>query len=220
MGRRNAEQNRGTRNPSLVFSNRDRLGPYRRFLPYALIGAVVLLAAGIWLGTQLAAPKPAATPTKELPTIRPSGISCAPDRVRPDVEKVDALMVEFYDASAIASQTPADKLPDYIPGLQEIRRRALALKVSACLKALQSYQISHMNMVINTLMAFMAKSDQSVLTEGVIQARLLNEEYKKEKARLLGETYVPPATRAPSATAAAGTPGTPGTPPDTPTATP
>jgi hypothetical protein len=197
MGRRNAEPNRGTRNPSLVFSDRGRFGPYRRLIPYAAIGAIVLLAAGIGLGTLIAGPRPAAapTPTKELPTIRPSQDSCAPDRVRPDVEKVDALMIEFYDASAIASQTPIDELPDRIPGLQEIRRRALALKVSACLKNLQSYQISHMNMVINTLMAFMAKSDESVLAEGIIQARLLNEEYKKEKARLLGETYVPPATR-------------------------
>jgi len=55
-----------------------------------------------------------------------------------------------------------------------------------------------MNMVINTLLAFMSKSDQSVLMEGIVQSRLLNEAYKKEKARLLGVPYVPPATATPS----------------------
>jgi hypothetical protein len=219
MAKKNAEQNRGTRNPSLVFSNRSRSFTLRQLVPIAVIAGIGILAAGIGLGT-LVTPK-AATPAKELPTIRPTAEPtgtedvCTPDRVRPDVEKVDALMAEFYDASALASQTPADKLMQLIPDLQEIRRRAQALKVSSCLHDLQSFQISHMNMVINTLLAFMAKSDQAVLVEGIVQARLLNEEYKKEKARLLGETYVPPATRA--LTPTVGTPtlvtGTPsGTP--------
>ncbi|MBN2084547.1 MAG: hypothetical protein JW748_04930 [Anaerolineales bacterium] len=173
---------------------------YRSLLPVLAFVAIVVLviglgSAGRWPSGLSA---PAATPTRTRTAPPTASLdACSPDRVRADVEKVHAIMLEFYDASALASQTPADQLLDIIPDLQEIRRRADALKVSGCLDLLRSYQVSHMNMVINTLMAFMSKSDQSILVEGIVQARLLNEEYKKEKARLLGETYVPPPTPTP-----------------------
>jgi hypothetical protein len=175
-----------------------RIGGGRTLAPYLAVTALAVIL--VWLGATgrlpFAGAKAQAGPTRTV--TRPPVVtsdSCLTAMIRGDVEKVHAIMLEFYDASALASQTPADQLLQIIPNLQEIRRRAEALKVSPCLNTLRSFQISHMNIVINTLLSFMSKSDQSVLFEGIVQARLLNEEYKKEKARLLGETYVPPATR-------------------------
>ncbi len=186
-----------------------RIGGWRTVAPYAAVAAIAVIL--IFLGATGRLPF-AGAPAQAGPThtiTKPPVVTsnaCLTSIIRPDVEKVDAIMLEFYDASALASQTPADQLLQVIPGLQEIRRRAQALKVSGCLDKLRSFQVSHMNMVINTLMAFMSKSDQSILVEGIVQARLLNEEYKKEKARLLGETYVPPATRTFTPTAGTTTP--------------
>jgi hypothetical protein len=217
MAKKKENKNRGTRKSSLDSYLPGLNVSYRRLIPaLVIVAAVLLIVAG--LGSAANKP-PALTPTKPpRPTVTvtaPPTASldpCAPEVIRPDVEKVDAVMQEFYDASALASQTPADKLLEVIPTLQEIRRRAEALKVSSCLDKLRSFQISHMNMVINTMLAFMGNADQGTLVEGVVQARLLNEEYKKERARLLGETYVPPVTVTPQPT-----PGT-GTPQVTPTA--
>ena len=94
------------------------------------------------------------------------------------------------------------------------RRRTDAVKVSECLATLKELEVAHMNTVINTMLAFMSNADAEVLVEGVIQARLLNEEYRKEKARLLGEEYVPPPTQE------AGTPTASGTETVLPSATP
>jgi len=137
------------------------------------------------------------------PTLQKQSLStsdpCASAVVAPDVEKMHTIMLEFYDASALASQTPSEKLLQIIPSLQEIRRRADSLKVSACLSKLKSYQLAHMNTVINTMMAFMGKADSAILIQGIAQSRLINEEYKREKARVLGEIYIPPATAQPTA---------------------
>lgn len=123
---------------------------------------------------------------------------CAPANIDASVEQVHDLMREFYDASALASQAPASELPQIIPSLQSIRRRAEDQTVPACLAKLKGLQLSHMNTVINTMMAFMAQADPNVLVQGIAQARTLNEQYKQEMARLTGTTYVPP----PAATAA------------------
>jgi len=212
------KKNRGTRNSFLdslssffsrVRGTFSRIGGWRTLAPYLAVTALAVIFIGLGATGRLPfAGAPAkATPTSTLtkPPVVTSD-ACLTEMIRGDVEKVDALMLEFYDASALASQTPADQLVEVIPGLQEIRRRADALKVSGCLDTLRSFQVSHMNIVINTLLAYMAKSDPSILVEGIIQARLLNEEYKKEKARLLGETYVPPATRTFTPTAGTTTP--------------
>jgi hypothetical protein len=201
MAKKNDIQQRGTDPSSRAV--------YRRILPVAAAVAVVLILIGIGSSVNRpTSPSPTGAPPTAARTAAPTATvdPCATELIRPDVEKVDALMQEFYDASALASQTPANRLLEVIPSLQEIRRRAQALKVSHCLVTLQSYQISHMNMVINTMLSFMGNADQSVLMEGVVQARLLNEAYKKEKARLLGEPYVPPATATPAPTKGTTTP--------------
>jgi hypothetical protein len=230
MPKPKAEKNRGTSASSLDSSPRffsriggrlapvkkslldaySRIGGWRTLAPYAAVAAAAVIL--IWLGASGRLPF-GLSPARAEPTLtltKPPVVTsnaCLTAMIRGDVEKVHAIMLEFYDASALAAQTPADQMLQVIPGLQEIRRRAEALKVSGCLDKLRSYQVSHMNIVINTLMAFMSKSDQSILVEGIVQARLLNEEYKKEKARLLGEPYLPPATRTLTPAAGTVTPG-------------
>ncbi len=213
MAKKKEMLQRGTDKPSRDFSPADGHSRYRRFAPLLGFCAIILIAAVAGLAAfkpSIFSPgKPLPTATIAPPTATPD--PCDTDTIRPDVEAADAIMSEFYDASALASQTPANRLLEVIPSLQEIRRRAQALKVSPCLATLQSYQISHMNMVINTMLSFMGNADQSVLMEGIVQARLLNEAYKKEKARLLGVPYVPPSTATPAQT--------PGTVTITPSAT-
>jgi hypothetical protein len=207
MAKKKERKNRGTRMSSLDSCPPGLSLTYRQLIPVlVIVAAVLLIAVGIGsLVIAPPAPSPIPTPTLTVPA-SPTLQACAPELIRPDVEKVDAIMQEFYDASALASQTPADRLLEVIPTLQEIRRRAEALKLSGCLDKLRSFQLSHMNMVINTMLAFMGNADQGTLVEGVVQARLLNEDYKKERARLLGETYIPPATATPRPTPTTGTP--------------
>lgn len=209
MEKNTVQGSRGTGKPSLGFSGPGKGFPYRWLIPILVIAVPVLIVLFV-IGNNPPAETPAPSPTaaatkaaaKPTNTAPPTATldPCSPALVRPAVEVIDALMQEFYDASALASQTPVERLLLVIPSLQQIRRRADAQKVSSCLEKLHSFQVSHMNIVINTLLAFMGNSDQSVLVEGIVQARLLNEEYRKEKARLLGEVYVPPATQIPLTT--------------------
>ncbi len=201
------QEPRGTGKPSLDSSRPKRGFSLKGMLPVLVILVPVLLILGYSLSVRNSQAEPgpdgAVTPGAPAGTALPTSTSesCATDKVRPEVERMHALMLEFYDASALASQTPPDRLILVIPSLQEIRRRTDAVKVSDCLTKLKTLEVAHMNTVINTMLAFMSKSDSSVLLEGIVQARLLNEEYRKEKARLLGETYVPPPTQAVTPTA-------------------
>jgi hypothetical protein len=118
--------------------------------------------------------------------------SCLPANIGAPVNKIHALMREFYDASALVSQTPMDQLPLVIPSLQEIRRKAQDQVVPPCLEELKSLQINHMNLVIDTSMAFLNKADPDTLVYGITQSAKANEDYRREMARLLGVTYTPP----------------------------
>ena len=206
MAEHKGSDTRGTGNPSLGASRPGRGLPRNRLLLIPAILVPLLAVAGyILLSNRGSGAGPADTngPTGPTRTAPPTATldACAAGTVRPEVERMHALMLEFYDASALASQTPPDKLILVIPSLQEIRRRTDAAKVSECLKTLKELEVSHMNTVINTMLAFMSNADAELLVQGVIQARLLNEEYRKEKARLLGEEYVPPPTQAYTPTA-------------------
>ncbi|MEZ0396359.1 MAG: hypothetical protein ABWK53_08045 [Anaerolineales bacterium] len=136
-----------------------------------------------------------ATPTL-APTATPDPCSSAmlPTTLAP----VNALMREFDDAAQLAAQTPRDQLVQVIPSLQEIRRRAEDQQVPPCLATLRALQITHMNTVINTLMAFLSGADVNILVQGIAQARLQREDYNRELARLTGVTYEPAATATPA----------------------
>jgi hypothetical protein len=80
--------------------------------------------------------------------------------------------------------------------MQEIRRRAESQKAPECLMELKKLQLIHMNIVIETLMAFMANSQSQDVNTGISQARDLRMKYDIEIARLLGLTLVAPPTGA------------------------
>jgi hypothetical protein len=56
---------------------------------------------------------------------------------------------------------------------------------------LKTYQIAHMNSVINTLIAFMGGNDQQTVDQYLALARQQHDQYTLELARVLGLTVVP-----------------------------
>ncbi|MEP7136594.1 MAG: hypothetical protein ABI904_16830 [Chloroflexota bacterium] len=133
-----------------------------------------------------------------LPTDLPTEVSatntpdpCSSENIQAEVQKVHKFMREFDDASSLAASRPREQLADAIASLQTIRRDAEDQPIPACLGNLKTYQISHMNAVINTLIAFMGGTDQKNVDQGISQARQLHDQYTIELARVLGITMVP-----------------------------
>lgn len=119
---------------------------------------------------------------------------CAPENIEAEVQLVHKYMREYDDASSLAASRPREQLADAIAELQTIRRNAEDQRTPACLVDLKTYQISHMNSVINTLIAFMGGSDQQAVDQGIAQARDQHDRYTVELARVLGLTVEPATT--------------------------
>ena len=138
-------------------------------------------------------PTSAATPTQEpvSPTVSETPGPCSPGQIEAEVQKVHSHMREFDDASILASNMPREQLSASIADLQRIRREAEDEPIPACLTDLKTYQVAHMNSVINTLVAFMGGTDQQTLDQGIAIARQQHDQYTLELARLLGLTVVP-----------------------------
>lgn len=116
---------------------------------------------------------------------------CAPENIKASVQEVHKFMREFDDASTLAASRPREELADSIANLQRIRRDAEDQSTPGCLSTLKTYEVSHMNTVINTLIAFMGGADQSSVDQGIALARQQHDQYTLELARLLGITMVP-----------------------------
>lgn len=132
--------------------------------------------------TATSTPIPSQTATPDL---------CAPENIQAEVDKVHRHMREFDDASILASSTPRDQLSTAIADLQRIRRAAEDEATVSCLENLKKFQIQHMNAVIDTLIAFLSGTDQTVLDQGISNARQQHDQYTLELARILGITVVP-----------------------------
>jgi hypothetical protein len=171
----------------------------KRILILLIFTISFLLAACSWAGT------PAATETR---TITATPDLCAPENLPAEVAKVNKLMREFDDYSSLASNTPQSQLVILIPEMQRILRDAEDQAVPACLTNLKKMQLAHMNIVVQTLMAFMNSTDVNVVNAGIAQARQLHAQYDIEMASLLGTTLVAP----PSPTPGAATPEANSTP--------
>ncbi|MEP0804587.1 MAG: hypothetical protein HRF47_03820 [Chloroflexota bacterium] len=128
-----------------------------------------------------------ATPPPATPTPDP----CAPENIQAEVQKIHAYMREFDDASTLAASRPRQELAASIADLQRIRRNAEDQPTPSCLAMLKLYQVSHMNTVINTLIAFMGGADQAAVDQGIALARDQHDRYTLELARLLGLTVEP-----------------------------
>ena len=154
----------------------NRTHPSTRILLAAALISLLLAACG---------PKAGATPE-----------ACAPENIVAEAAKVNNLMREFDDAAQLASSVSRDQLVSVLPSLQEIRRRAEDQAVPDCLAALKTLQVTQMNTVIDTLLAFVSGASSDQLIQGINLARLQHEQYNQELARVLGATYVPAATQA------------------------
>jgi hypothetical protein len=185
-----------------------------RFLfPAVLLFASFLLAS---CGKQPeSTPVPTSTQTATVtptpvPTLTSTPDPCSQAALPASVGAVNSIMREFDDASLLAQNTPVSQMLPTIADLQRIRREAEDQVIPPCLFNLKTYQINHMNAVIDTLLAFVKGADADAINQGIAQARQFHDQYTLEMARLLGVTLVPPT--------AAGTPD--GTPAPGGTATP
>ena len=116
---------------------------------------------------------------------------CSSENLPTTVQGLNDLMREFDDASQLAASTPAGQLPDLIANLQRIRREAEDSQIPSCLGALKTHQLNHMNLMIQTLIAFVGGASQDELNKGLENARKEHDLYSLEIVRLLGITLSP-----------------------------
>lgn len=175
--------------PSFFEWNRDIQMKQITFLS-ALVLALFLAACG-GKSTPAVTNTPANTPTPDL---------CSSANLPTQVAQVNKLMREFDDYSVLASSTPQQQLVTVIPEMQRVMRDAEDLTVPPCLDNLKKLQLTHMDAVIQTLLAFLNGSDAKAINQGISQARELHSQYDIEMARLLGVTLVPRPTGTPQPT--------------------
>jgi hypothetical protein len=157
-------------------------------------------------------PAPTAVPTTvvvaENPTSTPIPAAtgtldpCAPENLQAEVQNIHKLMREFDDGSSLAASVPTDQLAPVISNLQRIRRDAEDQPTPTCLATLKTHQISHMNLVIGTLINLIGYANGSVskdvIDQGIALARQEHDNYTIELARVLGLTPVVASTIDPS----------------------
>lgn len=163
------------------------LGMKTFFLNFFPLCLFVTSACGEPIATGTPEPETAAileaTVTATTP---PQNDPCSSENLPDAVETVNTLMREFDDASQVASNIPMEQLPVIISNLQRIRRAAEDTAIPSCLNMLKTHQLNHMNMMIQTLIAFVGGGGQEALTSGLESARKEHDLYSLEIVRLLG----------------------------------
>jgi hypothetical protein len=159
---------------------------------------LLLILTMMMLSAACSTPASATPAAVDVATVAPTLDLCSAENLPDEVAKVNKLMREFDDYSALASNTPQAQLINLIPEMQRILRDAEDVEVPACLQTLKKLELAHMNLVIQILMAFLnsanAQVDAQAINAGIGQARELHAKYDIELARLLGITLVAPAT--------------------------
>jgi hypothetical protein len=139
------------------------------------------------------------TPTQTLSAsiqeITPTIDLCIEPALSTEITKVNKFMREFDDYATLASHTPQTQLIVVIPELQRVLREAQDQTAPVCLENLKALQVQHMQIVVQTLLAFMGNSvNTELVNTGIAQARDLHLQYDVEMARLLGITLQAPAS--------------------------
>jgi hypothetical protein len=182
------------------------------FILSMLVFAIVLSGCGGNVpatSTNVDAPTAAATQEPASSAVAsvgsPTADLCVSPQIEAEAQKVQKHMREFDDASILASSVPQAQLSTSIADLQRIRREADDEVIPACLTDLKNYQLSHMNSVINTLLAFMRSKDplaidcadiqsnteEEAVCQNIALARQQHDQYLVELARVLGLTVMP-----------------------------
>ena len=135
------------------------------------------------------------SPTIEL-TVLPTSTPdlCSTENLSESIKEVNDLMREFDDMSKLAANLEREKLPELISEMQRVRRAAEDQKVPSCLSTLKVHQIAHMNIVIDTLIAFLGGAQPETLNNGIARAGQEHDLYTLEVARLLGIPQGSPST--------------------------
>jgi len=124
-------------------------------------------------------------------TETPGNDPCSSANLPTTVQEINNLMREFDDASQLATNTSPQQLPDIISNLQRIRRAAEDTRIPVCLGSLKTHQLNHMNLTIQSLIAFVGGTSQDELNAGLEKARQEHDLYSLEIVRLLGITLAP-----------------------------
>ena len=173
--------------------------------------SILALALAMLALTACAAPTPAPPTVTPAPSPLPPPTAtpdpCAPENLQASIVPVDRLMREFDDAAYLAENTPVgEMLLATIPDLLRIRRAAEDQEIPLCLLDLKSYQVAHMNTVIDVVVFLnkggqqgsISEENQDLINQASEQARQLRDKYTIEMARLLGITLVPIASETPA----------------------
>jgi hypothetical protein len=137
---------------------------------------------------------------------------CSQAQMPATIKPITQTMRAFDDTTALANIMQPSALVAPIMDLQSSRRDLENLALPQCLDVLQKAGVTYMNSVINYLGMFMVAAgtqnqlsadNQKLVSSAVSASQNLRIVYEKERARLLGEAFVPPATV---------TPGNPATP--------
>ena len=171
---------------------------------------IIVIAASLLLSNMSKPAAPQATSTYVIPTkTQPSATPrptvtpdpCSPDNLPVEIDAFHKLMRSFDDTYLLAQNTPIQSVSPLISEMQETRREAEDYVVPACMTDLKKYMLSHMNAVIETLMAFTSGGDVETINQGVALAQSQHDAYIIELSRLMGWTLVPtPSTPQPDET--------------------
>lgn len=171
---------------------------FRYLIWFVLLSALVLSACGNSPTQVMENPTTIVETPTPVPSITSTPDLCAPQNIEAEVQKVHKLMREFDDGSSLAASVPTDQLSPVISNLQRIRRDAEDLPVPSCLIRLKTFQINHMNLVINTLINLIQYANgtvsKDVIDQGIFLARQEHDKYTIELASVLGLTPVAPPT--------------------------
>ena len=173
--------------------------PSLRFviMPDAMKRLILYLCPFFLLITSACGNQPITPQSEVLVTNTSSDDPCSSENLPTTVQGLNDLMREFDNASQSAANTPAEQLPKLISNLQRIRRNAEDTQIPACLGQLKTHQLNHMNLTIQTLIAFVAGASKAELDTGLENARKEHDLYTLEIVRLLGITLAPITTTPP-----------------------
>lgn len=155
-----------------------------------LILSIFVLALNACANQNITNAQPSETIGPTL-TVTPTPDPCSVENLSASIKEVNDLMREFDDITKLAASVAREKVPELVSEMQRIRREAEDHEAPNCLATLKVHQITHMNIVIDTLIAFIGGAQAEALNEGISRAGHEHDLYTLEVARLLGIPQAP-----------------------------
>ena len=155
---------------------------------------ILLFATFILFLAACGSQNPEVPPAAPIANLTSTPDPCTAENLAESIKNVNGLQREFDDASQLASNLAREQLPGAISGMQRIRRAAEDHQAPACLATLKAHQLAHMNIVIDTMIAFVGGAESETLNKGIAEASAEHDLYTLEIARLLGITLEPVTT--------------------------